>query len=297
LRRPQLAVAERIARRLYDGVAAVEWVPSDEADVFRLTFSSGLEPRYLKLPLPGTRVVWREVVMLPALWARGFPVHEFEHCQGDPADPGAAFHVTREMEHVPGPELVAADPSAGHRLATRLGQLVRRLEGLDAEAIPGSVRWNRDPSAWWRPQCRALIGDRRWPVPARHWAGRILARLDTPPTGFGGWYGEMLIRRDGSFVMIDWTTAGANWACAQAAFCLEVLAEWGEGHKRDLVRHFLRGYAPGGLDRSELEELRLWRLHGPLCWAMLTHPSEEEIRRATNAVRRSEMSDDPAEWF
>ena len=100
-RRPQLAVAERIARRLYDGVAAVEWVPSDEADVFRLTFSSGLEPRYLKLPLPGTRVVWREVVMLPALRARGFPVHEFEHCRGDRADPGAAFHVTREMEHVP----------------------------------------------------------------------------------------------------------------------------------------------------------------------------------------------------
>jgi hypothetical protein len=78
--RPQLAVAERIARRLYDGVAAVEWVPSDEADVFRLTFSSGLEPRYLKLPLPGTLVVAREVAMLPALRARGFPVLEFEHC-------------------------------------------------------------------------------------------------------------------------------------------------------------------------------------------------------------------------
>jgi hypothetical protein len=44
-----LGVAERIARRLYDGVATVEWVPSDEADVFRLTFCSGLEPRYLKL--------------------------------------------------------------------------------------------------------------------------------------------------------------------------------------------------------------------------------------------------------
>ena len=296
-RRPQLAVAERIARRLYDGVAAVEWVPSDEADVFRLTFSSGLEPRYLKLPRPGTRVVWREVVMLPALRARGFPVHEFEHCRGEPADPGAAFHVTREVEHVPGPELVAADPSAGHRLAARLGQLVRRLEGLDAGAIPGSVRWNRDPSAWWRPQCRALIGDRRWPAPARRWAGRILARLDTPPAGFGGWYGEMLIRRDGSFVMIDWTTAGAYWACGQAAICLEGLAEWGEEHKRDLVRHFLRGYAPAGLTRPELEELRLWRLHGPLAWTMLHHPSEEEIRRAANDVRRSEASDDPAEWF
>jgi hypothetical protein len=282
---------------LYDGAAAVEWVPSDEADVFRLTFSSGLEPRYLKLPLAGTRVVWREVVMLPALRARGFPVLEFEHCPGDLADPGAAFHVTREVEHVPGPELMVADPGAGHRLATRLGRLVRRLEGLDAEAIPGSLRWNRDPSAGWRPQYRALIGDRRWPAAARRWAERILARLDTPPAAFGGWFGEMLIRRDGSFVMIDWTTAGANWTCAQAAFCLEGLAEWGEEHKRDLVRHFLRGYAPAGLKQPELHELRLWRLHGPLGWTMLHHPAEEEIRRATNDVHRSESSDDPAEWF
>jgi hypothetical protein len=296
-RLPQLAGAERTARRLYDGVAAVEWIPSDEADVFRLTFSSGLEPRYLKLPLPGTRVVWREVVMLPALRARGFPVLEFEHCSGGLADPGAAFHVTREVEHVPGPELVVADPHAGYRLATRLGQLVRRLEGLDAGKIPGSLRWNRDPSAWWRPQCRALIEDRRWPAAARQWAERILARLDTPPTGFGDWYGEMLIRRDGSFVMIDWTTAGAYWTCAQAAICMEGLTEWSEERKRDLVRHFLRGYAPGGLEQPELEELRLWRLHGPLCWTMLTHPSEEQIRRATKAVRLSETSDDPAEWF
>src|SRR6516225_826617 len=96
-RRPQLALAERIARRLYDGVAAVEWVPSDEADVFRLTFSSGLEPRYLKLPIPGTRVVAREVVMLPALRARGFPVLEFEHSTDDLAGAGTAFHTTREV--------------------------------------------------------------------------------------------------------------------------------------------------------------------------------------------------------
>ncbi len=96
----------------------------------------------------------------------------------------------------------------------------------------------------------------------------------------------MLIRRDGPFVMIDWTTAGANWACAQAAFCLEALAEWGEEHKRAVVRHFPRGYAPAGLEQPELDDLRLWRLHGPLGWTMLHHPSQEEIRAATSSGAR-----------
>jgi hypothetical protein len=296
-RRPQLALAERIARRLYDRLGAVEWVPSDETDVFRLTFTCGLEPRYLKLPLPGTRVVAREVVMLPALRARGFPVLEFEHSSDGVADAGTAFHVTQEVEHVTGPELVASDPAVGLRLATRLGELVRRLEGLDAAEIPGSVRWNRDPGEWWRPQYRALLDDGRWPASARRWAELILARLDTPPSGFGGWYSEMLIRPDGSFVMIDWTTAGASWIGEQAVTCMEGLAEWTEAHKRDLVRRFLRGYAPAGLAQAELDELRLWSIHGPLGWTMLRRPPIEAVRRATNAMRRREISDDPAEWF
>jgi hypothetical protein len=299
-RRPQLALAEQIARRLYESVEAVEWVPSDESDVFRLTFSSALEPRYLKLPLPGTSVadvVRREVLMLPALSARGFPVLEFEHSTDDMADAGTAFHVSREVQHVTGAELVTSDPSAGHRLAAELGELVRRLEALDASEIPGSARWNRDPGQWWRPQYRALLADGRWPRDACRWAERILARLDTPPSGFGGWYCEMLIRRDGSFVMIDWNTAGASWASEQAATCMEGLAGWSDEHKRDLVRHFLHGYAPAGLGRAELDELRLWSIHGPLGWTMLSRPRIMAIRHATNAMRQRESSDDPAEWY
>src|SRR5260370_25218245 len=199
--------------------------------------SSRRGPRYLKPPLPGTNVVAAEVVMLPALGARGFPVLEFEHCTGALAGGGTALRVTREVEHVTGPELVAGDPSAGHRLATRLGQLVRRLEGLDAGEIPGALRWSRDQSECWRPQYRALLEDRRWPAKAREWAERILERLDTPPGGFGGWYSEKLIRRDGSFGVSDWITAGARWACAQAAARMEGLAAWGEADKPQLGRH------------------------------------------------------------
>jgi hypothetical protein len=296
-RRPQVALAERIARSLYRCVAAVEWIPSDEADVFRLTFSSELEPRYLKLPIQGIGAVWREVVLLPALRARGFPVLEFEYRTSDLPDAGIEFHITREVEHVAGADLVAGDPPAGHRLATQLGRVVRRLEGLDARAIPGSLRWNRRRSEWWRPQYRALIGDRRWPATDRSWAERILGRLDTPPTGFGGWFGEMLIRSDGSFVMIDWTTAGANWAGAQAAGAVEVLAGFGGEHSGELIRRFLHGYAPAGLEPPELDELRLWTVHGSLGWAMLSPPTEEEIRLATNGMHRCIISDDPAEWF
>jgi hypothetical protein len=107
----------------------------------------------------------------------------------------------------------------------------------------------------------------------------------------------MLIRTDGSFVMIDWTTAGASWKGEQAAGAMETLAGFSGERKRDLVRHFLRGYAPAGLEPSELEELRLWSVHGSLGWAMLHPPAEEEIRVATDIMRRCESSDDPAEWF
>jgi hypothetical protein len=78
---------------------------------------------------------------------------------------------------------------------------------------------------------------------------------------------------------------------------MEGLAEWSEQHKRDLVRHFLRGYAPAGLDQAELDEMRLWSIHGPLGWTMLRRPPIAEIQRATNAMRRREISDDPAQWF
>jgi hypothetical protein len=61
--------------------------------------------------------------------------------------------------------------------------------------------------------------------------------------------------------------------------------------------HFLRWYASAGLDQAELDELRLWSVHGPLGWTMLRNPPDEEIRRATNAMHRREISDDPAEWF
>ncbi len=65
----------------------------------------------------------------------------------------------------------------------------------------------------------------------------------------------------------------------------------------NVIRRFLHGYAPAGLEPPELDELRLWTVHGSLGWAMLRPPTEEEIRLATNGMHRCAISDDPAEWF
>ena len=173
-RRPQLALAERIARRLNDRLGAVEWVPSDEADVFRLTFCSGLEPRYLKLPIPGTRVVAREVVMLPALRARGFPVLEFEHSTDDLAGAGTAFHTTREVPHVTGAELVASDPSAGSKVST-LARFPAACAGTAIQANGGGPSTGR---------CSTTAGGRRRLAggPSASWHGWTRRR---PASGAG----------------------------------------------------------------------------------------------------------------
>jgi len=78
---------------------------------------------------------------------------------------------------------------------------------------------------------------------------------------------------------------------------METLAGFSPERKRDLVREFLHGYAPGGLEPSKLEELRLWPVHSILGWVMLPPPTEEEIRVATYSMRRCGNPDDPAEWF
>lgn len=292
-RRPRAALAARIARALYGRGVTLEWVPSDEADVFRLTFQSRRQPRFLKIPAPGIGAVWREVAMLPALRARRFPVLRFEHCSTSFPIGDTPFHVTRAIEHIPGSELARRDPVAARRFAYNLGRTVRRLEQLDPREIPASGSWDRRPHHWWRPQYRSLLRDRRWPAIARHWASRILGVLDTPPTAFGGWLGETLIRPGGSFVMIDLTGAGIHWPAAQAAIAMEGLA----GLDRALVEPFLHGYAPRGLDSSALESLRLWSAHASLGWSALTRPSAQRIHAATAAVTRCEMSDDPITWF
>ena len=47
-RTPNERGARDIAGALYPDLDGVDWIPSDDADVFRLSFASGREPRILK---------------------------------------------------------------------------------------------------------------------------------------------------------------------------------------------------------------------------------------------------------
>lgn len=91
--------ARDIGGALYPDLADVEWIPSDDADVFRLSFTSDREPRILKMATHGIRAVWREIGAFPAMRRLGVPeVLEFEHTSDDLPDRGIDFHVTLELE-------------------------------------------------------------------------------------------------------------------------------------------------------------------------------------------------------
>jgi hypothetical protein len=66
-RAPDEARARQIAAVLYPDLDRLDWIPSDDTDVFRLTFTSGREPRVLKVAVPGNPAVWRELGAFPAM--------------------------------------------------------------------------------------------------------------------------------------------------------------------------------------------------------------------------------------
>src|SRR5919201_864432 len=97
-RTPNEPGARVIAGALYQDLDSVEWIPSDDADVFRLSFASGREPRILKMATHRIQAVWREIGAFPAMRRLGVSeVLEFEHTSGDLPDLGIEFHVTREL--------------------------------------------------------------------------------------------------------------------------------------------------------------------------------------------------------
>jgi hypothetical protein len=311
-RTPNEPGARDIAGALYPDLHSVEWIPSDDADVFRLTFASGREPRILKMAAPGIRAVWREIGAFPAMRRLGIPeVLEFEHTSDDLPDPGIEFHVTVELAHPQQASRAMADLWASDRaraldVARWLGECTRRIESLDWRRVPRANNPEQSVAIgadWREPQYAQLLARSDCPAWARTFIEHVSRTLSRPEAfdSFGGWAGEMLWATDGRFVLIDWPGLGAAPRGSQAAAALEVLLRFRAADPAPLVERFLAGWAPAGLDRSRLEALRLWWTHGILWWAgldlSLGADPDASLTGVYAAARHCLENDYPASWL
>jgi hypothetical protein len=311
-RTPNEPGARDIAGAFYPDLDAVDWIPSDDADVFRLTFTSGRVPRILKMATPGIRAVWREIGAFPAMRRLGIPeVLEFEHTSDDLPDPGIDFHVTVELAPPQQAsramaDLWASDQARALGVAHWLGECTGRIESLDWRQVPRanspeeSVAIGAD---WRKPQYAQLLARPDCPAWARTFIEQVSGTVSRPDAfdSFGGWAGEMLQARDGRFVLIDWPSLGAAPRGSLAAAALEILLRFGAADPAPLVERFLVGWAPAGLDQSRLEDLRLWWAHGILWWAGLDlsmgADPDASLTGVYAAAGHCLDNNDPASWL
>lgn len=311
-RTPNESGAWDVAGAFYPDLDRVEWIPSDDADVFRLSFTSGRQPRILKMTTHGIRAVWREIGAFPAMRRLGIPeVLEFEHTSGDLPDLGIEFHVTRELANPEQASRAMADLWINEQaraldLAHWLGDCTRRIESLDWRQV---LRANTPESSveigeqWRKPQYAELLARSDCPAWARTFIERVSRKLSRPEAfdSFGGWAGEMLRAPDGTFVLIDWPGLGAAPGGSQAASALEILLRFQAPDPAPLVERFLAGWVPAGLDDNRLEDLRLWWAHGILWWAGLSlslgADRDVDLTEVYAAAWHSLETDDPVSWL
>ena len=311
-RAPDEPAARDIAAALYPDVDSVEWIPSDDADVFRLSFTSDREPRILKMATHGIRAVWREIGAFPAMRRLGIPeVLEFEHTSDDLPDPGIEFHVTAELANPRQAsramaELWTSDRARALDAAHWLGECTGRIESLDWRRVPRANSPGQSAAIgadWREPQYRQLLARSDCPAWARTFIGHVSETLSRPEAfdSFGGWAGELLRAADGRFVLIDWPSLGAAPRGSQAAAALEILLRFRAEDPAPLVERFLAGWAPAGLDPGRLEDLRLWWAHSILWWAGLDlsmgADPDASLTGVYAAARHCLDNNDPVSWL
>jgi len=188
-RTPNEPGARDIARALYPDLDDVEWIPSDDADVFRLRFTSDREPRILKIATHGIRAVWREIGALPAMRRLGIPeVLQFEHTSGDLPDLGIEFHITRELAHPHQAnramaKLWTSDRAGALDVARWLGDCTGRIESLDWRRVPRANSPEQSVEIgvqWRRPQYRQLLARSDCPAWARTFIEQVSEMLSRP---------------------------------------------------------------------------------------------------------------------
>jgi hypothetical protein len=311
-RTPNKPGARDIAVAFYPDVDSVDWIPSDDADVFRLSFTSGREPRILKMATHGIEAVWREIGAFPAMRRLGIgEVLAFEHTSDDLPDLGIDFHITPELAHPQQAsramaELWSSDRAGALDVAHWLGDCTGRIESLDWRQVPraNSPQRSAGIGAQWRaPQYEQLLARSDCPAWARTFIDQVSGTLSRPEAfdSFGGWAGELLRARDGRFVLIDWPGLGAAPRGSLAALALEILLRFRAADPAPLVERFLAGWAPAGLDHSRLEDLRLWWTHGILWWAgldlSLGADPDVDLTGVYAAAGHCLQNDDPVSWL
>ena len=311
-RTPNEPGAREIAGALYPDVESVEWIPSDDADVFRLSFTSDRKPRILKMAAQGIQAVWREIGAFPAMRRLGITeVLQFEHTSDDLPDLGIDFHVTPELANPQQAnralaEMWSSDRGRALQVAHWLGDCTGRIECLDWRRVPRANTPQQSVeigSDWLRPQYEQLLARSDCPAWARTFIDQVSGRLSRPEAfdSFGGWGGELLRAHDGRFVLIDWPGLGAAPRGSLAALALEVLLRFGAADPAPLVERFLAGWVPGGLGKSGLDDLRLWRTHGILWWAgldlCLGADADVDLAGVYAAAWHCLQNDDPVSWL
>jgi hypothetical protein len=311
-RTPDEPRARTIAEAIYPDLRRVEWIPSDDADVFRLIFGSDREPRILKMGRPGIGAVWREVGAFPVMRRQGvLEVLEFEHTTEDLPHLGTDFHVTRELADPRQASRAMADVWIDDReraldLAHWLGDCTRRVESLDWREVPRAtspglaVEVGRD---WLLPQYGQLLARSDCPSWARAFIDRLTGDRSRPEgfDAFGGWAGEMLHAGNGRFVLIDWPGLGAAPRGSLAAATLEVLQRFRAGDPAPLVERFLAAWTPGGLDEGRREDLRRGWVHGILWWPglhlHLGGDPDVDLSGVYASAWHCLENDDPVSWL
>lgn len=293
--------ARRVLDRVFEGQRYdLIWVPSDETEVFSVGLASG-KCYVLKMGRP--EECWpveREMVVLPYLRARGIPVLDVKFSSQDFPELVEPFHITEAVPDVP---LNQLDASTQRRLMRKLGRTLRQLEQVSWLGIPGSLPPEgavKYVGGWWKriyAQYRAGSSCPAWTIP---WIHKIYQRLSELPQHFGGWQNQLLADSRGSFVLIDWPVAGADWFASGITSAMALIPDCKSDQPHVLLNQLLAGYSlTAPLTDREWEELRLMFIHSRLGHVAATAvlALNRNITGAWDAVVAATESKDVHDWL
>jgi hypothetical protein len=261
-----------VARQLYGGeAAAVEWIDSDQADVFRLVLADGRADRIVKVQRECWEyVVRREQTALPVLRGMGLtelPLIEFT--QDDLPGCELPFMTMPATPSRPLDEIYASSPVRARAVVERIGGFMSRLRRVPWERVPGvqspATKVIEHGGSLWRalaplaghPLCRGQVAAV---------ATELLRLARQEPRDFGGIQGlQVLTDGEEAFTWIDWSELGPVWAMYDLAWALRDLDRFGPDAPSTLEAVLLGAYCEAGrLTTAERLELSRWLALLPL---------------------------------